>query len=167
MSEHRSCACPIAVTVLWALTACGDTQSTSDIAKALDFPSTSQQAKRAQERLKALEAKADTAAHDAKKQELERLTTLPPALPELEAGCLEAGQAFDDFTTQRTPSAELERWHATKEPDLAKVVARCTESGKPEVAACTSSSLHNASLAAFSLADGNAIIDRCFERYGN
>ena len=153
-----------------ALGACGKGDSSRDeIAKAFAGPPPKDDKKEVEAKMKALKEKADADAEKARTDELERITTVSAAqLPELEAGCIDAGAALDEFRQKRLADApdELARWNATKEPDLRKVVDACKASGKPEVAACQASAFRGASIAHFGLEGSTELVEHCNQRYG-
>jgi len=114
-----------------------------------------------------LKARAEAKAAQAKADELQSITTVSGEMPELENGCTEVGFALDEFTRKRLGDPDdRERWNATKEPDIRRVVETCMAAGKPEVAACQANALRSASLAHFSREAAGEILEHCTKRYG-
>jgi hypothetical protein len=141
-----------------------------DFAKAFD--NTAQiDTKANDKRMKELEEKAAKQAADARKAELEQITSLTPPLPaDVATACAEAGAAFDEFKTKRLTAAGdeamLGRWNATKEPDVRKFVEACTAMGKLEIGACLTNAHRSASLAMFGEGATDDFAARCQERWG-
>lgn len=153
----------------FVLTGCGKKDDASgDIAKAFAGPPAPDSKKETEAKMKALKERAEADAVKARTDELERITTAPSMLPELEAGCADAAAAYDEFRQKRLAgdTDELGRWNATKEPDLRKVTEACKASGKPEIAACQASAWRNASIAHFAIDGEKELGDACTQRYG-
>jgi hypothetical protein len=151
------------------LVACGTKDGNQDdIAKAFAGPPAPDSKKETEAKMKALKERAEAGAEKAKNDELEKITTAPSVLPELEAGCTDAAAAFDEFKQKRlvVDEDELARWTATKEPDLRKVVEACRTAGKPEVAACQANAWRNASIAHFGIDSDKELAEACTKRYG-
>jgi hypothetical protein len=160
----------MALALALGASACGSDKDSNkdDIAKAFAGPAPPDSKKEAEAKMKALTAKAEADAQKAHDDELEKVTTAPSVLPELEAGCTEAAAAFDEFKQKRlaADADELARWTATKEPDLRKVVEACKASGKPEIAACRTNAWKNASIAHFGIDSDEELAEACTKRYG-
>jgi hypothetical protein len=153
----------------FVLIGCGKRDdATDDIAKAFAGPPAPDSNKETDAKMKALKERAEAGATKARTDELERITTAPSVLPELEVGCADAAAAHDEFKQKRLdgdPDA-LARWNATKEPDLRKVSEACKASGQPAVAACQANAWRNASIQHFA-AEGEAeLAEACTKRYG-
>ncbi len=153
----------------FVLSGCGKKDDTSDdIAKAFAGPPAPDSNKETEAKMKALKERAEADAAKARTDELERITTAPPVLPELEAGCADAAAAYDEFKQKRLAGDEdeLGRWNATKEPDLRKVSEACKASAKPEVAACQANAWRNASIGHFTIDGETELGEACMKRYG-
>jgi hypothetical protein len=162
----------IATALATGLLLCGCGQkkegNKDDIAKAFAGPPPPDSKKETDAKMKALKERAEADATKARTEELEKITTATQPLPELEAGCGDAGAAFDEFKQKRLggDTDELGRWNATKEPDVRKVVEACKASGKSEIAACQASAWRNASIAHFGLDSDKELAEACAKRYG-
>jgi hypothetical protein len=160
----------LALAGVFVVLACGrpKADNTEDIAKAFAGPTPPDSKKETEAKMKALKERAEADATKAREDELQKITTAPSQLPELEAGCADAATAFDEYRQKRLADApdELGRWNATKEPDMRKLSEACKASGKPEIAACQANALRNASIAHFGLESANELTEACTKRYG-
>ena len=150
--------------------ACGrpKADNSEDIAKAFAGPAPPDSKKETDAKMKAMKERAEAGAVKAKDDELQKITTVSPPLPELAAGCADAAAAFDEYRQKRLADApdELGRWNATKEPDLRKTTEACMASGKPEIAACQASALRGATVGHFGIESASELTEACTKRYG-
>jgi hypothetical protein len=157
----------LAVASLCVLAACDKSNDggKDEIAKAFSGPPVVTEEK-ASKGLADLKAKAEADALAARNDELEKVTGSPPEVADLEAACTDAGAAFDEFKQKRVVADELERWNATKEPDLRKVVEACKASESPKVASCQATALRTASVANFGPNSAAELTQYCSEKWG-
>jgi hypothetical protein len=158
----------LAAASLCVLAACdksNDGGKKDEIAKAFSGPPIVSEEK-ASKGMAELKAKAEAEALAARNAELEKLTGSPPEVADLEAACTDAGAAFDEFKQKRVLDEELERWNATKEPDIRKVVETCKSSESPKVASCQATALRTASVANFGPDSAAELTQYCTEKWG-
>ncbi len=120
----------------------------------------------ASERMKALREQAEAEAIEAKEEAYEALIAVPDQPGgDLESTCASAVQAFDKFNASRLSGAELQRYNATKQPDLDKLGETCRGLGNTKVAACQAQAFTKAG-PLFSADDAPFILTKCEERAG-
>jgi hypothetical protein len=156
----------LAAASLCVLAACGKGDGKKDeIAKAFSGPPVPTK-EGSEKGMAELKAKAEAQALQARTDELDKITELPAQVPDLEAACADAGAAFDEFKTKRIEAAELERWNATKEPDIRKIVEACKTNGDAKIAACQATAYRGASMANFGPDSDYLLIEHCNKRWG-
>ncbi|MEM6994895.1 MAG: hypothetical protein AAF721_30565 [Myxococcota bacterium] len=120
----------------------------------------------ASERMKVLREQAEAEAAKAKEEAYAALIVVPANVDnDLKSACAAAAEAFDTFHTTRLAGSELQRWQATKQPDLDKFGEACRGLGSTKVAACQANAFANAS-ALFVVDDAPIILTQCEERAG-
>ncbi|MBX7080512.1 MAG: hypothetical protein K1X88_15040 [Nannocystaceae bacterium] len=166
----RSCsprACAGLVLSLF-VAACGSPKGDrgSDMAKALDNSKNITDHATQVDRMKKLERKAEADATKAKDDALATITTVAAPLPaDIEAACAQASAGLDAFKQQRLSGPELERWNATKEPDLRKLTEACKATGSIERGVCLGSALAKAPIEFFPDAAQPELEAACEKRY--
>lgn len=136
------------------------------LAKALDASPTGKDPKAAEERMKKLKQKAEDDARKAHDDALQKLTDLPATLPaDLATGCTEVGRALEDFKEKRLTGPDLDRWMATKQPDMRRAVEACAATGSIALAACEANALHNAPVSEFTDGMLTELLQVCLERH--
>ena len=159
----------LAAASLCVLAACdksNDGGKKDEIAKAFSGPPVVTEEK-ASKGMAELKAKAEAEALEARNDELEKVTGTPPEVADLETACTDAGAAFDEFKQKRVMAEELERWNATKEPDIRKVVEACKASENPKIASCQATALRSASVANFGPNSAAELTQYCTEKWGD
>lgn len=158
----------LAAASLCVLAACDksdDGGKKDEIAKAFSGPPIVTEEK-ATKGMADLRAKAEADALAARNAELEKVTGSPPEVADLAAACTDAGAAFDEFKQKRVMAEELDRWNATKEPDIRKVVEACNAGENPKVASCQATALRTASVANFGPDSAAELTQYCTEKWG-
>lgn len=136
-----------------------------DIAKALSVPTGNAAKEDATKRFEELKAKAKAEFEEARKQEVDRLTTVDAVLP-LEEACRQAGEGLDAYHQKRLTGIELAAWNAKKEPDVRKVVDACKTGNNAKVGACQGHALTEAPITSFGLGGEQRLLDACTTRHG-
>ncbi|MFO0635278.1 MAG: hypothetical protein U0168_20720 [Nannocystaceae bacterium] len=148
--------------------ACGSPKGerSNDMAKALDNSKNITDHATQVERMKKLKHKADEDAGKAKDDALAAITAVAAPLPaDVEAACAQASAGLDAFKQQRLSGAELERWNATKEPDLRKLSEACKATGSIERGVCLGSALAKAPIEFFPDTAQPELEAACEKRY--
>jgi hypothetical protein len=157
---------------LFLLAACGgggEKPPAPTISKALDHVLEGQDKAKAQADPKAFEKVKERAAEEAHKaHEAELSALLEPAADapkDLSEACKRVATAYDTFKQARLADVALQRWNATKEPDLEKLVQHCREAKKLPVAQCKVHALEKAP-PTFAESEAEKLLAACEDRFG-
>lgn len=165
----------LASSLLCLLPACGGGESTTtqgdeakdvDYAKLFGVNDPQEDARKASKQMKALEermAAQKKAAREAEWKSL--LITAADAPGDIKTACATMVTRYEAFMDQRVTGVAGERWKATKQADIGKLVEKCQADGNVKVANCEANVFANAS-AYISEDDVITVITRCEETFG-
>ena len=163
MSERRFGA--LVIGLLFAV-GCDNSGTEDSIAKAVGHVAESKDAASAKvnaaQRMKELREKAEVEAEQAREAAFATIIEVPASPPSDQPGtCGQVKTAYDQFLTSRLTGDELEKWNATKEPDLVKVEEACN-SADPKIAGCQANAFAKVTTD-FVSGDAPFILSKCEE----
>ena len=121
---------------------------------------------KAAEKMNSLKKQAEEEAAKAKEEAFTKLIEVPAKGPaDLDAACASVVEAFDKYQEARLDEAEMQRYEATKQPDLDKLSKACHGHGNTRAAACQANALKNAD-GQFVADDAPFILSKCEEKAG-
>lgn len=163
MSERRLGALVIGLLVV---VGCDSGSTENNIAKAVGHVAESKDSASAKvnaaQRMKELRKNAELEADQAREAAFAAIIEVPANPPADQAAtCGQVKSAYDQFLSTRLRGDELQKWNATKEPDLLKVEEACN-AADPKIAACQAGAFGKVSTD-FVSGDAPFILSKCEE----
>lgn len=148
------------------IVSCESNGGSSSYAKAFDNRPDTEAQERNGDRMQKLRENADQDAALEREAQIETLTAVITPLPaDVKTACAEAGRAFDHYARARLDGEELDRWDATKAPDIARFVEGCKATQQVAVGACMSHALSEAPTTMFGPEASTELAERCRKRW--
>jgi hypothetical protein len=145
---------------------CEGNGGSSSYAKAFDNGPDTTARERNADGMKALRERAEQDAMREREAQIETLTAVITPLPaDVKTACEQAGGAFDHYARARLDAEALERWDATKEPDIQRFVEQCEATQQVAVGACMTHALTDAAPTMFGPEDSTLLAKRCRKRW--